>query len=521
MLADELLADLIHYAGGVKVDAYTDFVQIQRYENDAPRLFEWNLAEILSGKLKVPLQNGDIVRIKSMAKPIDRFVEVSGKVFYPGRYDLVKNSTLGGVLNNAQTTTQADLSLVFLERMRFDGTVEYITVPWAEMKAAGKDFPLKSADRIKVSEQARYKFIGTIAVEGDVKEPFEKTLAMDDRLPVKSAIEMAGGLNPTANNIAYIFRRDLLNPVLMKYIRIKLDSAKDVLLQPGDRLHVYDNTVFTNIAEVRVSGAVKNPQTLTYAPDFTIRDLITTAGGLTVGAALNYIKVFRTIMSPTEPAKQEMITLEMDSNYSVINPPNFVLRPYDHVVVPLTPAFTLGRLVEINGEVNYPGMYVLATKQVSLSEVIELAGGLLESADAEGSLLYRALNKIGYITIDAGKAIRMKGNLKNDPILMEGDVITIPRLENTVTIGHTGTVMAEYKGADGAISLVYQGPKSAKWYVNNFAGGFLPKADRSSVTVVKKNGQMKGTGRTILWIRKYPKVSTGARINVKMKPQSK
>ena len=519
MLDNESLTDLIHYAGGIKVDAYTDFVQIQRFENDIPRLFEWNLSEILSGKEKVDLQNGDIVRIKLMAKPIDQFVSISGKVYYPGTYDLVKNSTIRSILKNAQTTSQADLALVFVERIRPDATIEYLTVPWAKLRDSGKDFPLQNGDRIKISEQARYKYTGIIGVEGDVKEPFEKTFAMDDHLPVKDAIEMAGGLNPTANPVAYIFRRNLLNPVLMNYIRINLDSAGNIQLQPGDRLHVYNNTVFTNIGEVYVSGAVKDPQTLTYSPELTIRDLITTAGGLTVGAALNYIKVFRTILSPTEPSKQEMLTIEMDSTYQVVSPSSFILKPYDHIVVPLTPSFTLGRTIEIKGEVNYPGQYVLTNKQVSLSDVIAMAGGLLGSADKQGSRLFRSFNKVGEITIDVGKALNMKGNIKCDLVLMEGDVITIPRLENTVTIRNNGTALAEYSGSsDGVMNLVYQGPKSAKWYVNHFAGGFLPKADRNSVTVIGRNGRMKGTSRTFLWMRKYPKVSTGSLINVKMKP---
>jgi hypothetical protein len=202
----------------------------------------------------------------------------------------------------------------------------------------------------------------------------------------------------------------------------------------------------------------------------------------------------------------------------VISPANFVLQPYDQVVVRLVPAFTTGRLVEIYGEVAYPGVYVLGPGQVHLSDVIMMAGGLLESADGEGSRLFRCLNFTGNITMDARMAVRKHGRVRYDPILMEDDIINIIRLENTVMIQHQGTRLAETPDSDGVINLVYQGPKSAGWYINNFAGGFLSEADKNSVTVTLKNGQMKGTSRTIFWIRKYPKVSSGSFISVKMKP---
>lgn len=518
MLPGESLTDLIRFAGGVNVDVYPNFVQVQRYVAGEVVLLEWDLAEVLSGKIKVPLQNGDIIRIRSIGKPIDQFVEITGSIYYPGRYDLVNSPSLSNLLAKAQPTTQAKRDLVFVERIRPDETVEVLTIPWIDLQASGNDFSLQSRDRITVPELSMYRDVGTISVSGDVRDPFVKTLALGDRLTVKQAIELAGGLKSTAYPVAYIFRKNLLNPVEMQYIRIDLDNAGEMLLQPGDRLNVYDNTLFTNIGEVRVFGAVKQPHGMTYDPSLTLRDLLTTAGGVAVGAALNRVEVFRTILSPDAPARIEEITIAVDTGYRVINPPDFTLQPYDQVVVRLTPEFTLGRNVEIFGEVAYPGVYVLGPGQVHLSDVIGMAGGLLESADATGSRLFRTFDKSGSITMDVYKAVRRKGNLRKDPILIAGDIININRLENTVTIRSNGTGLSETTGTDGKINLVYQGPKSAGWYIKHYAGGFSSSADKNSVTVILKNGQMKGTGRTIFGIRRYPKVSTGAFISVRLKP---
>lgn len=514
MLTGESLETLIRYAGGIRVNTYPDFVQIQRYQGDEIRLQEYNLAEVLSGKLKVTLQNGDIVRVRSIGKPIEQFAEVIGSVYYPGRYDLVQSPTLGSLLDKAKPAKEARKDLVIVERYRPDETVELLTLDWQSMKAGGKDFNLQPRDRVTVPLLAAYRDLGTIAVTGNVRDPFEKSLALADRITVKQALEIAGGLKSTAYPVAYIFRKNQLNPVEVTYIRVDLPQADETLLQPGDRLNVYDNTLFTNPGEVSVNGAVKKGGGLTYDPLLGVADLITTAGGVTVGAVLDRVEVFRTILSPDEPARIERITLTLDSAYRVTNPVGFKLQPYDQIVVRQTPGFTTGRTVEISGEVTSPGIYVLGSRQVRLSEIIKMAGGLLDGADATGSRLFRTKDFTGSIAMDVRKAVRRSGNIRFDPVVIEGDVININRMENTVSIRSQATGLEQTNGPDDAVTLVYQGKKSARWYILHYAGGFGPKADKNSVMVVLKNGQVKGTGRTIFGIRKYPKVTTGAMIMV-------
>ncbi|HEX7584384.1 MAG TPA: polysaccharide biosynthesis/export family protein, partial [Prolixibacteraceae bacterium] len=104
MLPDETLIDLIHFAGDVNMNVFPDFVQIQRYINGEQRLMEYKLEDVRSGKIKVPLLNGDIIRIKAIGKPMDQFVEASGSVYYPGKYDLSSNPTLKSLLASAKPT---------------------------------------------------------------------------------------------------------------------------------------------------------------------------------------------------------------------------------------------------------------------------------------------------------------------------------------------------------------------------------------------------------------------------------
>lgn len=520
MLPGETLNDLINYAGGLKMNAYPDFVQIKRFTNGEERLMEWNLAEITSGKTKIQLANGDVVRIKTIGKPMDQYVDIEGSVYYPGRFDLSSNQNLKNLLDNAKPTYQAKTDVLFIERIKPDETIELLTVPFPGTQPGANDFALQPRDKVKVMDQAAYRDIATISVNGQVRLPFSKNLGLNERITVKQAIEMAGGLKTSVYPVAYIFRRNLFNPAEMKYIRIELNQSENIELQPGDQLNIYDNSSFSNVGEVRVTGAVKNPRSFTWDPTLTVRDVLTNAEGFTVGAAFNRVEIFRTTLSPTEKTHLDMITLEVDSNYQVVNPKNFTLQPYDQLVVRMTPDFTLGRTVELNGQVSYPGVYVLESKQTKLSDVIKLAGGLLSDADPFGTQLFRTYRNRGFISTQVGKN-ELTGSLKSDPILFEGDVININRIENIVTIQELGTRMNQYSinnDTTGVKNVIYQGKRSAAWYIRNYAGGFQQRANRKSVTVTLPNDQMIATKKSLFVFRNYPDAVPGSVITLQMKP---
>ena len=516
----ESMLDLIGYAGGLTASAHPDFVQVERFENGSKKYLEYNLKDVLSGRSKVALEQGDVVRIRTGNEPLDQYVAISGDVYYEGNYDLAKNRSLIALLENAKPRYTARTEYVYVERTRPDETVEVLTVPWPGLKG-NPDFELEARDAVRVLDQASFRDVETISVNGQVRAPFTRTFGMNDRMTVAQAIEYADGLKPSVFPVAYIFRRDLTNADKMEYIRINLDTDGETLLQPGDQLNIYDNTRYTNVGEVNVSGAVKEPFGTAYDPSLTVHDLLSMAGGFAVGAAFDKVEVFRVNLSNTEAVKMDLITLKVDEEYNVIGE-DFQLQPFDHIVVRLTPNFTMGRSVEINGRVKYPGTYVLTDSKMQLSSVIEMAGGLLDDADPFARL-FRTYNNRGNIGLDLRKVKQNKGSLKEDPILMEGDVINIVRQENTVTIRETGTRLAQYIPDNFSATqklIVYKGGHSAKWYINHYAGGFQKTADRNSVTVTMPNNQTIGTTR-FLGIRKYPTVEPGGVITMRMDDQKR
>ncbi len=510
----ETLTDLIDYAGGITNDAYPDYLQIERYQEGTKKYLQFNLKDVLNGK-KVALEPGDVVRLRPGAEPLDQFVTINGDVYYGGNYDLAKNSSLKTLIENAKPTYTARTEYVLVERRRPDETVEILTVPFPGYQGAG-DFTLEARDIVSVLSLSSFRDVESISVNGQVRAPFTRTFGLNDRMTVAQAIEYANGLKQSVFPVAYIFRKDLTNPLKMQYIRIDLEKDGETLLQPGDQLNIYDNTTYTNVGELRVSGAVKNPVGITFEPGVTVHDLLTMAGGFTVGAAYDRVEVFRVNISDKDEVKLDRIPLVVDENYNLVGE-DFQLQPYDHLVVRMTPNFTMGRAVEVNGRVKYPGTYVLTDSKTQLWEIIEMAGGLLDDADPYARL-FRTYNNRGNIGLNLRKVKWNHGSLRHDPILMEGDVINIVRRENTITIRETGTLMAQYVPSEYLSStktIIYQGPHTADWYIRNFAGGFQKTADKNSVTVTMPNSQMIGTTR-ILGIRQYPTVEPGGVITMKI-----
>jgi protein involved in polysaccharide export with SLBB domain len=531
MLEKEDLKTLIDYAGGLRADANMDFVQLERYVSGEKKLLEYKLGDVLSGSTSINLQNGDTVRLRSVNKPIEKYVYVRGSVYYDGRYDLETNSSLKTLLSNAKPTFTAKTDFLFVERTRPDQTVEVLTVPFPGVNG-NPDFTLQERDSVRILEQSEYRDVDTISVNGQVRQPFTKLFALNDRMTIAQAIEYAGGLKENVYPVAYIYRRDLKNPSKMDYISIDLEKDGKKLLQPGDRLNIYDNSTYTNVGEINVLGAVKNPLKITFSPNLNIHDLLTMAGGFDIGAAYDRIEVFRLKLSNTETPQMEKITLRVDSLYHLVSPSDFQVYPYDHIVVRLTPDFNMGRTIQVSGRVRYPGVYALENNETKLSEVIDMAGGLLDDADPYGAQLFRSYRNRGYVSLNLKQAIANNSSLKDNPIMMDQDVIDISRRENTVAIYSLGTRMSQYVAegytyTDSTTSLynnqdrkiiVYQGSRNAAWYIRNYAGGFVRTADKNSITVTYPNNQMVGTQRIIFGIRKYPQVKAGATITLALSP---
>jgi protein involved in polysaccharide export with SLBB domain len=517
LIDNEGIPELISFAGGLQSNVYTEFVQIERFENNAVVIKDYSLDDIQKKKIIVSLKNGDIVRFKSINTMLTEFVSISGAVDYKGSYELNSTKTISALLKKSRLKQESKLDQIFLLRKNPDTSTQIISLN-AESILAGKsaDFILQKKDSILVYEQSRFVDLFSIAVLGEVRNPFERQFRFDQSISIKEALGLAGELKPTAAFKAYVYRTDPFNAKKTQYLPVSLTDEAGFKLKPGDKLVILNKDTYKLDFNVSIAGEVNNPISIRYDSTLKIKDLIQLAGGVTLGSNLNRVDIFRVRFNKERAPDKQLLTLTIDQEFNVLSGTQFELQPLDYVVVRRIPEFQLQDFVTINGEVKTPGVYGMTSKRYHFSSLVQQADGFNEFADVENISLIRYIDSSGLVVFNASDALDNKGNLAKDPILLAGDLITVPKLNNIVKIETSGT---RYILGDNqrVLQVNYQGKHSAAWYVRNFAGGFDKRADLISVQVVRENGLVSKTKR-FLFFKKYPKVTYGDRVVTTMKP---
>ncbi len=268
---------------------------------------------------------------------------------------------------------------------------------------------------------------------------------------------------------------------------IQPDSAGDVTLAPMDSLHVFSREIFQEERMLSIHGEVRVPGEYPYFEDMTLQDLVLAAGGLLESAEARSAQVSRvTLDGEGGDGLAELFDVELGRDGSSPESATFGLSNHDHVFVRKLPGYELQRNVIVEGEVRYPGVYTLHSREERLSSVIARAGGLLDTAYPTGFRFVRSEGDVGNVGLDLAKAMKDPGGA-NDIILMAGDEIVIPPQPMSVRV----------VGAVGfPTSVVFEKGKSIGDYVKN-AGGFTRDADKGGTKIVYPNGLSGGVRR--LW----------------------
>lgn len=550
----EGLTNLLTYAGGFKGNAYKDLIQIKRFDDGIATLIDlsWNN----NNQQRVNLVNGDSVMVKAIANnALERVVAIRGAIELPGDYALASTPNLSTLINKGKLKREALLDIAFLLRTDLDSNRTLVQVDLQEIinnPNSAENLKLQPKDVLLVNEQQQFANRSFISVRGAVRNELDSfQVNPDSSITMQQAILLAGGLAPEATDFGYLIRTDANNYRKKEYLRVDVKSAmRDVnsdqnfLLQPFDELVLLSNAIYTDTAYVSIKGAVHLPGKLFYDVSLQLQDALSLAGGLKDNAAKNRIEVFRVETDADQPTKTIIATLSVDEQ---LNPTgantNFSLQPFDEIVVRELPDFELQNFVEIKGEVLFPGEYALVKQNESLASIIQRAGGLTPEAFINGVNILRvdtidpiiSYHRISPEEVDIITTYRTQrvvlplqiGNGKNfNHLLQTGDVIIIPKQKDDIEIRLANTGASKPIDEDkpdtetviaDKISVVYVGDKSAKWYIQEYAGGFGADADKSKVTVEYPNGAIKGTKRIGIFY-KYPKPTKGSIISVGAKP---
>ncbi len=531
LLEQEGMAELIKYAGGLKANALRSTIQVKRIESDSVRVIDLNWSEMEKNNQKFILLNGDEITILEINDLIKNEVSVTGAVENPGKYAMVVNEKLSDLLEKAKLSDHAITSIAYLKRFNEDyKTVRYEFINLDNILAnpgSDSNLMLKKGDELIISSKTSFADANGVKVEGAVRNPVTFSLGSAQNMKVTDAIFLSGGLRDDAiEDFAYIFRNSTVDTKTVEYIAVNLKealknpgSAANVTLSPKDRIVFYSKNNFTDESFVKVAGAVRNPGEFLYNTSLQLKDVLLLAGGFRREAALDRIDVYRLYFEENKATRVLAANLRVDENFNIKSGSDqFNLEPFDQIFVRSAPEFELQRNVFLTGEVRYPGTYALMSDNTKLSTIIKEAGGTTDEAFLKGATLQRGKDNVGFVIIDLEKAIKNSKSFENI-ILQEGDEIFIPKINNIVSI--TGATKAyeiypEKITGQGKIQVPYNSGKSAKYYIDEYAGGLSKEADK--ITVVDASGKVT-KAKQFLFFKKYPKVGPGAEIKVGYKVQ--
>lgn len=348
----------------------------------------------------------------------------------------------------------------------------------------------------------------------------------------------------------------------LRVVIADFSSDANLLIKEYDELHILSQRDFMDEFHVDVNGGVRSPGTFNYGEGVTLGDALLLAGGLVQESAGGKVEISRVVDYDSKKnqlaPKRALVQAFKITKEGVLSEEatKYLLKPYDQISVRANPEFEAVRTIILAGEVNFPGKYTLLSKDETVADVIDRAGGLRSHGDASSTKMYRMMtlemesnNMIDYyeddeeivngffsdgefvqiiplqqekeliakkeavffdnycsVYLNLEKAIKYN-NSRYNLVLQDMDSIYIPVTNDIVTI--TGA-LENFSGT--SLSVPYFG-KRANFYVNNYAGGFTKHNVRENTYVISPSGTVKKARNLGLFVW-YPTVDPGSTIKV-------
>ncbi|CDA22025.1 polysaccharide biosynthesis/export protein [Bacteroides sp. CAG:144] len=503
----------LYRAGGVNDIGSLRKVQLVRNGKKMATIDVYDF--IMHGKTQddIRLEEGDVVIVPTY----ESLVQISGNVKRPMRYEMKNGETVETLIGYAGGFT-SDAYTKSLRMVRQNGK-EYQVNTIDDKDYAS--YRLSDGDMV-TAEAILDRFTNKLEIRGAVYRPGIYELN-DNVNTVKALIARADSLTDdafTTRAVLYRLRDNMTREVKQIDVAALINGTiPDIVLQRNDVLFIPSIHDINDWGDVEIAGEVIAPGTYPYADNMTLEDLVIAAGGLKESASLVRVDVARRIKNPTsaEDTKEigEMFTFSLKDGFVVDGEPGFVLQPYDHVYVRRSPAYSEQKNVAIDGEILYGGTYTLTSKDERISDLVKKAGGTTQFAYVRGAKLVRRANanelqrmqdvvvllrrqmgdervdSLGIkvdstfsVGIDLEAALKAPGS-DADIILREGDVVVVPKYNNTVRIN--GAVMQP-----NVVS--YKQGKDVKYYIGQ-AGGYNQVAKKNKKYIIYMNGQIAAVKR--------------------------
>ncbi|MBA6233473.1 MULTISPECIES: SLBB domain-containing protein [unclassified Colwellia] len=528
---------VIAMAGGLLPSAYPKSATVERYNSS-------NLRSIINIDLSnknesaKAVEPGDYIRILKSSDMYGQSITLIGAVARPGKYQWHKQQQLSDVIRNADSylLPYADLNYgIIVREIDSARNIEILQFNLAEVFADNNsinNIQLNTNDKIIVFSSAitlsDEQFLldelaytqeellakeRNLVIKSDKRKKFWNKYGKDS-LVANSANEevqqsindISGGVTKNIVNVremALFSRQRLLVPIVNK-LRQQAGAGTPIQL-------------------VEVDGEVKFPGVYPLGKYSRVNDLIRAAGGVKESAYLSRAELTRNEMDGMSAVKISK-NIQLANALQQVDEDNIILKSKDRLNVHRIPAWSENNVIELRGEVLFPGKYTVRRGD-KLSSVIKKAGGLTSFADPNGSVFSRVklkqLEKQNLIKVSADLRIEMATKslssnsavtsyteiqslladlTKVEPVgrlvinlprviasndydvaVEGGDILYIPTMKDSVNV--MGQVQVNS-------SHMFDSSRSVEQYIAQ-SGGLKKRADDERIYIISSNGSIR------------------------------
>lgn len=326
------------------------------------------------------LRDQDVIVLDTYKKRI----ELLGGIRNPGIYELDEEEKIADLLEMAGGfSAGADTSAVVLRRL--NGSPQFIK--GVDLKYETKN--LNDGDVITVPKIRDYN-IDRIEISGAVNRPgfysFSSNMSLADLL------EAAGGLRSDAfeSRIAIFQLKDNLKPMLQA-VNLKTTDPTNYRIDERSTVYVPSTLSLTEPGFITIEGGVSRTGQIPYYEGMSALDAIILADGINETAVEGKMEIVRR-RSLSENDGYDYFLLDLPPDLG--NLQDFELQPRDRIFVRDNWLSQVEKTINVQGEVEQPGKFVINPGVTRVSDVIERTGGFFETANLNGLKLYRLIKSI-------------------------------------------------------------------------------------------------------------------------------
>ena len=375
-----------------------------------------------------------------------------------------------------------------------------------------------------------------VNITGKVKRPMYYEMKRNES--IETLLRYAGGFTGDAYKKAVrVNRKTGREYAVYNVEEFDMSSFRvaDIPLKENDVLFIPTKEEAMTERTITINGEVHYPGIYKYADNETLEDFVLQAGGLKETASTVKVDVARRVSDPkaltTDSIIAKTYSFALKDGFVVDGQQGFVLQPYDEVYVRRSPAYSEQQNVTVDGKVMFPGTYAMAYRNMRLTDLVKMAGGVAPDAYIKGASIMRVPNEAERTRMEAAfqmqqeqlrqQLMQLAVNSNNNSIMQNSDETLQKQLEkfqvpNTYPVGieldkalkdpksdanivlragdrllipsYTATVKI-----NGAVmypnTVSYERGESVYHYLDA-AGGFAQNARKSGVYIIYMNGMV-------------------------------